>query len=59
MKPFKYNVDANLHQSVEGALEKQDAKNNTNLNGENMSYQNENRSSKNDMKMEKEKLNKE
>lgn len=56
---FKYNVDANLHQSVEGALEKQDAKNNTNLNGENMSYQNENRSSKNDMKMEKEKLNKE
>lgn len=34
-------------------------KNNTNLNGENMSYQNENRSSKNDMKMEKEKLNKE
>ena len=41
MKPFKYNVDANLHQSVEGALEKQDAKNNTNLNGENMSYQNE------------------
>lgn len=48
-----------MHQSVEGALEKQDAKNNTNLNGENMSYQNENRSSKNDMKMEKEKLNKE
>ena len=56
---FKYNVEANLHQSVDGALEKQSAKANTTSNDRNMSYQNENRSNKNDMKMEKGKLNKE
>lgn len=56
---FKYNVDANLYQSVDSGVEKQSAKDNTISSDRNMSYQNENRSNKNDMKMEKGKLNKE
>ena len=56
---FKYNVDANLYQSVDSGVEKQSAKDNTISSDRNMSYQNENRSNKNDMKIEKGKLNKE